>query len=104
MQRIHVIGYNESIILFSLLGIEGTVVSHHHKFMDIFNNLIENSLINMIIISMDLPENIINYLSDFKLNHIRPFIYLMPKIFQKELDDESLLLKKIYRSVGRILV
>lgn len=72
--------------------------------MEVFNNLIKKTSITMIIISIDLPDKIIDYLFNFKLNNIKPFIYLMPRLFQKEIDDKSLLLKKLYHSIGKILV
>ncbi len=88
----------------SLLGIEGTTISSHNEFIDIFNKLINNPSISIIFISMDLPENIINYLLNFKLNHIRPFIFLLPRLFQKEIDEKSIFLKKIYKTIGKLLI
>ncbi|MBN1215934.1 MAG: hypothetical protein JXA99_10910 [Candidatus Lokiarchaeota archaeon] len=101
--KIHVIGEDEIIILFALLGIDGTTISSHKEFMGNFNKLVENPSIGMIIISFDLPVDIINYLINFKLTNARPFIYIMPKIFQNELDNKSPLFRKIYRSIGKLL-
>ena len=103
-RKIHIVGYDELVILMGLLGIEGTIVEDSNKFMDVFENLIQNPAINLIIIAMDLPEDIIDYLIDFKLNTSKPFIYLMPDIFQKEIDEQSKFLKKVYKQQGNLLV
>ncbi len=71
--------------------------------MNKFNKLIENPSIGMIIISIDLPDDIISYLTNFKLTNIKPFIYIMPQIFKRELDNKSPLLKKIYSAIGKLL-
>jgi len=101
--KIHIIGYDELVILMGLLGIEGTLVDDSNKFMDIFEKLTQNPAISVILIAMDLPDDIIDYLIDFKINTSKPFIYLIPDIFQKGIDERSVFLKKIYKQKGKLL-
>ncbi|MBD3215788.1 MAG: hypothetical protein GF311_24470 [Candidatus Lokiarchaeota archaeon] len=103
-QKIHIIGYDELVILMGLLGVDGTVVEDPNKFMDIFEKVSENPSINVILIAMDLPDEIIDYLIDFKLNNTKPFIYLMPDIFQEEIEDRSVFLKRVYKQKGKLLI
>ena len=56
----------------------------------------------MVIIGLDLDEEIINNLVDFKLNNRIPLVYLLPDIFQTNVDDEDIFLKIIRNSVGKI--
>jgi vacuolar-type H+-ATPase subunit F/Vma7 len=103
-QKIHVVGYDEIVILMNLLGIEGTVLDDPNEFMDVFENLTEDKSINIIIISMNLPDKIIDYLIDFKLNNTKPFVCLMPDLFQEHPDDKSILLKKVYKKTQKLLI
>jgi vacuolar-type H+-ATPase subunit F/Vma7 len=103
-RKIHVIGYSEIIILMNLLGIEGTVLEDSNAFMGVFNKLIKEEMISIIIISMDLPANLIDYLIDFKLNHSKPFIYVMPDLFQENPDEKSIFLKQVYKKVNKLII
>ena len=38
-QKIHVIGYDEIVLLLGLLGIEGTILESSEQFMPTFNQL-----------------------------------------------------------------
>jgi len=103
-QKIHIVGYDELVILMGLLGVDGTVVEDPNKFMNIFEKLTENPTISVILIAMDLPDEIVDYLIDFKLNNTKPFIYLMPDIFQEEISERSTFLKKVYKQKGKLLI
>lgn len=103
-QKIHIIGYDELVILMGLLGVDGTVVEDSDQFMEVFEKVTENPSISIILIAMDLPDQIIKYLIDFKLNNTKPFIYMMPDIFQKEIDERSIFLKKVYKQHGNLLI
>ncbi len=102
-QTIHVIGYDEIVLLLGLLGIDGTILESSEQFMTTFNQLIKNPSIGMIIIALDLPEEIINFLVDFKLNNRKPLIYLLPDIFQTDVENEDVFLNIIRKSIGKII-
>ena len=101
-QKIHVIGYDEIVLLLGLLGIEGTILESSEQFMPTFNQLTNDPSIGMVIIGLDLDEEILNYLVDFKLNNRIPLVYLLPDIFQTNVDNEDIFLKIIRNSVGKI--
>ena len=101
-QKIHVIGYDEIVLLLGLLGIEGTILESSERFMPTFNQLTNDPSIGMVIIGLDLDEEILNYLVDFKLNNRIPLVYLLPDIFQTNVDNEDIFLKIIRNSVGKI--
>ena len=94
---------DEILILMNLLGIKGTVLETPNEFMEKFDELKEDSSINVILISMDLPDEIIEDLIDFKLNNTTPFIYLMPDLFEEDLDEKSTFLKKVYKQAEKLL-
>jgi len=102
-QKIHVIGNDEIVLLLGLLGIDGTILESSEQFMPIFNQLIDNPSIGMIIIGLDLNEEIINYLVDFKLNNRIPLVYLLPDIFKTDVDDMDIFLNIIRNSIGKII-
>ncbi|MFW9897961.1 MAG: V-type ATP synthase subunit F [Candidatus Thorarchaeota archaeon] len=102
--NIHIIGYDEIVLLYELLGIEGTILEDPNKFFDEFNKLIKNPSIGIIFIALELPDNIIDYLIDFKLNNKKPFIYYIPDIFEQKIEEEDRFFKKIKKSIGRIIV
>jgi len=102
-QKIHVLGYEEIVLLFGLLGIEGTIVENSEDFLKVFNNLRKRPSIGMLIISMDLPNDIIDFLIEFKITNRIPYIYLLPDIFQKDIFKQDKLLKEIYDSIEEII-
>ena len=102
-QEIYVIGYDEIVLLLGLLGIQGSVLEKSDDFMEIFKNLIKNPSIGMIIIALELPSDIIDYLIDFKLNNRRPFIFYLPDIFQFNIEKNNIFLKKISKSINNII-
>lgn len=102
-QEIYVIGYDEIVLLLGLLGIQGSVLENSDEFMEIFKNLINNPSIGMIIIALELPSDIIDYLIDFKLNNRRPFIFYLPDIFQLNIEKNNIFLKKISKTISNII-
>lgn len=102
-EKIHIIGNDECVLMFGLLGIEGTITNENENFMKQFNKLINDTKIDMIIVALDLSEDIIEYLVDFKLNKRKPFVFYLPDIFNLDLEQKDILLGKVYESIGRIL-
>ena len=100
-QKIFFIGDEDLALLFGLLGIEFKILSSE-QFMPTFNQLTNDPSIGMVIIGLDLDEEILNYLVDFKLNNRIPLVYLLPDIFQTNVDNEDIFLKIIRNSVGKI--
>lgn len=104
-QKIHLLTDNDEIlILMNLLGIEGTLLETKSNFMDKFNDLTEDSMISILLISMDLPDKIMEEIIDFKLNSTTPFIYLMPDLFKERWDEKSIILKKVYKQAKKLLM
>ncbi|MHA1489617.1 MAG: V-type ATP synthase subunit F [Promethearchaeota archaeon] len=102
--KIHIIGDNEIISMLGLLGTEGTIITEITDFMKEFNKLINNSSISMIIIAMNLPENLIDFLIDFKLNRRKPFLFYLPDLFSMSDDNKDIFISKIYESLGKLLI
>ncbi len=102
-QKIHVLGYDEIVLMLGLLGIEGTTVENVNDFMQIFNDLIKKPTIGMIIIAIDLPDDIINLLIDFKLNNRRPFIFFLPDLFKANIEKEDVLINKILKIIRKLI-
>lgn len=103
-QKIHVIGNEDIVLMFSLLGIEGTVIKNNDNFLEIFNLLKNKSEIGMVIIAMNLSTEIIDFLIDFKLDNRKPLIYLLPDVFQENFEKNDVFLNKIYDSIGDIIL
>ncbi|MFX1340234.1 MAG: V-type ATP synthase subunit F [Promethearchaeota archaeon] len=102
-QKIHIIGNDESVLMFGLLGLEGTVISENENFMKQFKKLTNDPKIEMIIVALDIADDIIEYLVNFKLNIRKPFVIYLPDIFNLDLEQKDVLLKKVYESIGKIL-
>ena len=102
-EKIHVIGYDEIVSLFGLLGIEGTAVKNKEDFLKSFENLIKNQSIVMIIINMELPDEVLEYLIDFRANNRIPFIYLLPDIFQPDIRNHDKIFDLIHELVEDII-
>ena len=102
-QKIHVLGYDEIVLMFGILGIEGTTVENINEFKQKFNDLIKKPVIGMIIIAIDLPDDIINYIIDFKLNNRRPFIFFLPDLFNTNLEKEDILMNRILNIIGKLI-
>lgn len=100
-QEIHVLGYQEIIYLFGLLGIDGTILKNSEEFLDVFNNLIKNPSVGMIIIALNLPTNIVEFLFDFKLNKRCPFIFFL--LDQNAKFEADIYFNKILKSISKII-
>jgi vacuolar-type H+-ATPase subunit F/Vma7 len=101
--KIHVIGYDEIVSLFGLLGIEGTPVDNKENFIKIFENLIKKPSIVMIIINIDLTDELLDYIMDFKIENRIPFIYLLPDIFQSDIKQHDKIFDMIYQLIEEII-
>jgi len=102
-KKIHVLGYDEIVSLFGLLGIEGTIIKHNEDFLKIFKNLLKKASVAMIIIYMDLSDEILEFLTDFKINNRTPFVYLLPNIFQQDIKNQDKVLNKIFELIEEII-
>ncbi len=102
-KKIHVLGYDEVVLLFGLLGIEGTIIEHNEDFLKIFKNLIKKTSVALIIICMDLSDEILEFLSDFKINNRTPFVYLLPDIFQQDIKNQDKIFNKIHELIEEII-
>jgi len=100
---IHVIGDEDIVILLSLLGIEGTVINQKNEFLKEFNKVIRNPSIGMVIIAVDLDSNLIDYLTEYKLNNKKPFIFSLPDIFNPNIEEDEMFIEEISKSMGKII-
>lgn len=92
-EKVFILGNDDMVIMFGLLGIDGMIVNKREDFLPVFEELISDLSIGMVIITLDLTEDQIAYLLNFKLNNIRPLIYILSDIFEKE-GEEEVFLKK----------
>jgi len=102
-QNIHVFGDEEIILLFGLLGIDGTLTENSESFLKKFDLLTKDSSIGMIIIFMDLPNEVIDFILEFKMSNKTPFIYLIPNIFQPDIENRDVIFNKIFESIEQII-
>ena len=102
-QEVIILGSEEHVLMLAMLGIEGKIVEKSEEFLKIFRDLIKKPSIGMIIIALDLPKDITNYLIDFKINNRRPFIFIIPNLFKTEIDKEDLVLNRILDAVSDII-
>ncbi|MGQ4873388.1 MAG: V-type ATP synthase subunit F [Promethearchaeia archaeon] len=102
-EKIHIIGSEEIVLLFGLLGIDGTIIENTQDFHRIFNELIKNKSIGMIIISLNLSQKEINEIMEYKLNIIRPFVYVLPDIFKEDIDESDKFLQTILNSIKQLI-
>ncbi len=102
-QKIHVLGDEDIVLMFGLLGIEGTVVNKSENFLTVFNPLLNKPEIEIIIIGLNLPAEIIDFLIDFKLNSGKPLIHFLPNIYQENINNDYIFRQKIYDAIGDIV-
>ncbi|MGV9170978.1 MAG: V-type ATP synthase subunit F [Promethearchaeia archaeon] len=102
-KKIHVLGEEEVVLMLNLLGLDGTVMKEESDFLSIFENLIKRQDIGMILIVMDLSDNLVEYLIDFKLNNKEPFIFHLPDFFQPNINKRDVFFNKIKDSIGKII-
>ena len=102
-KNIHVIGYDEAVLLMGLLGIEGTIIERKEDFMREFKKLVKKTNIRMIIIALELSKEMTNYIIDFKLNNLQPFVFCLPDIFAPNFEREDAFFNRIIESIGKII-
>jgi len=103
-QEILVISNDDDIVLLlGLLGVSGHLIHVAEGFLKEFNKIIKDPSIGMIIIALELPSDVIDYLIDFKLNNRRPFVFYLPNIFQSEVEKNNVFLNKIFKSISKII-
>jgi vacuolar-type H+-ATPase subunit F/Vma7 len=102
-QKIHILGQEDFVILLSLLGLEGTIINSEDKFLEEFNKLIKKPSIGMVIIAIALSDEKINFLLNFKLNNKKPFIFILPDVFQPHIEEEGKIINKILEAIGEIV-
>ncbi len=102
-QEVIILGSEDHVLMLAMLGIEGIVVEESEEFLKIFRDLINKPSIGMILIALDLPKDMMNFLIDFKINNRKPFIFIMPDFFKTEIDKEDLVLNRILDAVSDII-
>ena len=103
-QKIFIIGKQEYVLLFGLLGIEGKILKNPKEFQKEFNILKNQASIAMIIVALDLQDEDIDFLIDFKLKERKPFVYVLPDIFDKNIKNEDLFSRRITKLIGKIII
>lgn len=103
-QRIEVLGYEETVLMLRLIGINGKILEKPEQFLKEFKSSIKNKRIGMIIIALDLPEEMIDYILEFKLNNRRPFVYYLPNIFQPNIQNNDPFLNIIKNQISQIIM
>ncbi len=103
-QEMFIMGDPELVRLFGLLGIEGKEVEKPEDFIKVFNELIKQKSIGMIIIAMELSPNDIDFLLDFKINNRSPFVFHVPNIFEPNIDSADIFYNKIYDIIHKIII
>ena len=101
--KIVVIGDEETVILFELIGIEGKIVNNFHEFETTFYELIKNPIIGMLFISERILADRLDFYFDFKFNNSSPFIFLLPDIFQSKDIETDIISKKIQEHIGKAM-
>jgi vacuolar-type H+-ATPase subunit F/Vma7 len=102
--EVHIIGDEDTILMLGLIGIHGTVVENREDFLKIFNHLINLSKLEMLIIAMQLSDELVEFLIDFKLNNRRPFVFILPDIFRPNIEKDDPLLSKIFEAISDIVL
>ncbi len=102
-QEVHIIGEEDIVLMLGLLGFKGTVIENREEFLEIFNNLINQQNMGMIIIALKLSNEIIDFLLDFKLNNRSPFVFILPDVFQPNIEKEDIILNKIFDAISDIV-
>ncbi len=100
-EKIVIIGDEEVVLLFALLGIEGKIVNNYNEFIAEFNEIMKDSSMGMVIISEKLISDHLDFYIDFKLNNPKPFLFLLPNIFQSKDINSDVISKKIQEYIGK---
>ncbi len=101
--RIKVLGDEETVTLFELLGIEGKVVNNFNEFELELNEIIKNPTIGMVLISERALTGHLDFYLNFKLNNPKPFIFLLPDIFQSRNIKTDSITKNIQEYIGKVM-
>ena len=101
--KIMVLGDEETVTLFELLGIEGKVVSDFNDFELELYETIKNTMIGMILISEKILKGHLDFYLNFKLNNPKPFIFLLPDVFQSKNINTDSITKKIQEYIGKAM-
>jgi len=100
-EKIYVLGDPDIVLLLGLLGIEGKIINDKEDFLKTFDEIIKDSSIGLIIISFKLSEDMIDYLIKFKIENRYPFVFILPRMFEKGLDASDIILKRISESIRK---
>ncbi|MBD3229081.1 MAG: hypothetical protein GF329_12910 [Candidatus Lokiarchaeota archaeon] len=98
-----IIGDDEIVLLFGLLGIKGIIINGPELFQEEFNNLINDNSIGLIIVALELPESYVRDLMEFKIKNRKPFVSYLPNIFKMHLEREDIIFQTIYSSIKKII-
>lgn len=101
-QKIHILGEEEIVSMLGLLGLEGSIIENEENFIRHFTELVKKPSIGMLIIASRLSQNIIEFLLEFKQNNRFPFIFILPDIFQPNIEKEDIIFNIINNAVGNI--
>jgi vacuolar-type H+-ATPase subunit F/Vma7 len=101
-QKIFVLGYEEFVLLMGLLGIEGKIIEDTNQFLKEFEKLTKDSTIGMIIIALNLPENEIESIINFKLRYNKPFVFYLPDIFNPDIKQQNRIISKISKFINQL--
>ena len=103
-QKIHIIGEEDLVVMLGLLGLEGTIINSEDEFLTELDNLIKKPSIGMIIIAIPLSDEIIDFIINFKLNNRKPFIFVLPEVFQPYIEGEGKIINKLHESIGDLVL
>ena len=102
-QKIHVLGEDDIVLMFGLLGIEGTIIGGEDSFLEKFNDLIKDTSIGMIIVGLPLSPEEYDFLLDFKLYTKEPFVFILPDLFQIDFERKDVIKNKILEAIVDII-
>lgn len=102
-QKVIILGNEEHVLMLAMLGIEGVKVEKSEEFLKLFRDLISKPSTGMILVALELPKDIMNYLIDFKINNRSPFVFILPNLFKTEIDKEDLVLNRILDAISDII-
>jgi vacuolar-type H+-ATPase subunit F/Vma7 len=103
-QKIHIIGDEDLVIMLGLLGLEGSIINSEGEFFEEFNKITKNPSIGLIIIAISLTDEILNFIINFKLNNRKPFIFILPDVFQPHIEEEGKIIDKILEAIGEVVL
>lgn len=102
-QEVYIIGDEDIVLMFGLLGLNGIVVEYQEEFLKSFNKLIKRPRLGMVIIALPLSTELVDYLLDFKLNNKKPFIFILPDVFRPNVETDDHVLNKISEAISDII-